>query len=545
MFASTLTDPKGPSNPGCLPRPRGRSPFFSGVLRFSFLLTLSLAGMGPSAAEGADPVTFQTIATYARRLADRPFSPPEGRLPDFLQKMPYDDWRDIRFRPERALWAKEKLPFTVQFFHPGFLYDRTVGVHVVDSRGARPVAFSSELFDYGRNDMEDRVPRGLGFAGFRIHYPINTREYSDEVAVFLGGTYFRAVAQHQNYGLSARAVAIDTGLPTGEEFPYFREFWLLRPSLEDREIVLYAVVDSPSLAGAYRFVVLPGKETVIDVSGRLFPRKRIQKLCIAPLTSMFFLGEISIHRPADDFRPEVHDSDGLLVATREGEWIWRPLNNPGALTINTFETVDPVGFGLIQRDCHFDHYQDLEARYHTRPSVWIDPGEGWGKGHIELVQIPTENEYNDNIVAYWVPAAECRPDRPVRFSYRMSWHSGAEGDRSPGGRVTNSRIVRGKEKGQWKFLVEFEGKKLEQFPPEKPLTAVVNLDERTRLIEQQLYKNNVTKGWRLVFLVGMDEQVSLERLLPPHKRSSFELSAYLKLGDRVLTETWSHAHQPE
>ncbi|MFH1480557.1 MAG: glucan biosynthesis protein G [Pseudomonadota bacterium] len=484
---------------------------------------------------------YQKVVTLARQLAAKSYQAPEKKVPEFLLRIDYDDWRDIRFRQERALWIKENLPFVVQFFHPGLLYDRPVKINVVNTHGVRPLGFSPDLFDYGKNDFKDRLPRDLGFAGFRIHYSINTPEYKDEIVAFLGATYFRAVAKQQNYGLSARALAIDTATLSGEEFPFFREFWLLRPSKTATELIVLALVDTPSLAGAYRFVIRPGRETVIDVTGRLFMREKVEKLCLAPLTSMFFYGEITLQRLIHDFRPEVHDSDGLQVASGEGEWIWRPLSNPGSLLVTSFQTRDPVGFGLIQRDQNFDHYQDLEARYESRPSLWVTPIGQWGSGRIELVQIPTNNEYNDNIIAYWVPSDPSKLGQPIPFSYRLTWHSPVN-QRPPEGRVVATRIAKGKEEGLWSFLIDFEGQKLEQFPADKPLTAVITTDPRIRLIEQQLYKNSITKGWRLVFKIRMKEESSVERLLPPNKKTAHELRAFIKLGDRPLTETWSYAH---
>jgi len=268
-----------------------------------------------------------------------------------------------------AMWRQEKLPFEVQFFHPGFYYNRIVSINVIDSHGVRPVRFDTAIFDYGKNEFAKQVPAHLGFAGFRIHYPINRKDYRDEVAVFLGASYFRSLGKDQVYGLSARGVAIDTGLESGEEFPYFREFWLQKPSAKDRELTLYALLDSPSLTGAYQFVIQPGKATVMGIRCRLFLRKAVAKLGMAPLTSMFFYGENVNQRPVDDFRPEIHDSDGLLLKDSDGEITWRPPINPNRLFINTFELNTPAGFGLLQRDQAFADYQDPEAHYGERPST--------------------------------------------------------------------------------------------------------------------------------------------------------------------------------
>jgi glucans biosynthesis protein len=507
------------------------------------LTALALAAAAPFLhAESSGEFTIQNVIEEAKRLAKKPYQV-ESLAPDFLLKIGYDDWRDIRFDPSRALWANQKIPFTVQFFHPGLYYDRTVVINTVDARGVHPVPFSPDLFDYGRNDFKDKIPANLGFAGFRIHHPINTPDYHDEVAVFAGASYLRAVAKNMSYGMSARGLAIDTALNTGEEFPIFKKFWIVKPSPGAKKLTIFALLDSPSLTGAYRYVITPGKETTMDVTSRLFMRKPVQKLGIAPLTSMFFYGENDKHRSIEDFRPEVHDSDGLIIANRNGEWIWRPLTNPRSLQINTFQCPDPVGFGLIQRDLDFDHYQDLEARYENRPSVWVSAVGKWGEGRVELIQIPSDKEIHDNIVAFWVPSRLPEGGQPIWFSYKMSWYFPVV-QRPPGGRVVATRIAKGRDEKTKKFVVDFAGGKLESLQADKPLSAMVSVDPRAKLVEQQLYKNSVTKGWRLVFQIAIDDPGSFEKVLPPGKKAPLELRAYLKQGESALTETWSNTYQP-
>ncbi len=496
-----------------------------------------------SAAETKEAFGLQNVINKAQDLAKKPFQERQTLVPDFLTKMKYDDWRDIRFDSEQALWLKEKLPFTIQFFHPGLYYTKTINIYTVDTATVQPVPFSPDLFKYGKNDFKDRVPPNLGFAGFRVHFPINVETYRDEVAVFLGASYFRAVAKKQSYGLSARGLAIDTGLSSGEEFPSFTDFWIVKPEANAKKLTVYALLDSVSITGAYRFVISPGKETAIDVTSRLFPRKRVEKIGIAPLTSMFFYGENVSQRPIDDYRPEIHDSDGLSIATHSGEWIWRPLYNPRTLLMTSFDAPDPAGFGLIQRDLEFGHYQDLEARYETRPSIWITPVGKWGAGRVELIQIPTDKEINDNIIAMWVPDRLPEKGQPIWFSYRMLWHYPGP-NRPPAGRVVATRIAKGRNDKTRMFVIDFAGERLDSLPADKPLTAVVNVEPRGKLIEQQLYKNSATGGWRLVFQIGFEDPSALEKVLPAVRRPVVELRAFLKLGDSALTETWSYAYQP-
>jgi periplasmic glucans biosynthesis protein len=514
------------------------------ILLFSLLLFFALGGCfaqgGALAAKSA--FSFQDVVQEAKTLSEKPYKSPKGEVPDALLADNYDQWRSIRFRPDRSLWRREGLPFTLQFFHPGLYYDRTVAFYTIGLKGeVRPIPFSKELFTYPSKGLEALVPENLGFAGFRIHYPINKPDYHDEVAVFVGASYFRAVAQNMNYGLSARGLAIDTVLPSGEEFPDFRKFWIHEPQPDAKTISFYALLDGPSVTGAYHFVVHPGKETVMDVKLTLFLRKPVAKLGIAPMTSMFHHGENSYAKVLDDFRPEIHDSDGLMIATDTGEWIWRPLVNPKTLFVNSFQVNNPVGFGLSQRDLDFDHYQDLESNYENRPSLWIRPVGHWGAGRVELIQIPTDKEVYDNIVAFFVPSKLPEKGEPLSFAYQMVWHYASEGPQPPGGRVVATRAARTKVEGARKFIIDFAGGPLDSLPADKPVEGVVTVGSGAKFAEQQVYKNRFTGGWRLVFQVLPDEAFSADKDRP---KNPVELRAFLKLGDNVLTETWSYACEP-
>ena len=295
-----------------------------------------------------------------------------------LRELDYDAYRDIRFRPEKALWRAEKLPFELMFFHQGRAVPEPVRINVVEPAGERVVAFDPALFDYGKNKLDPQTLRGLGFNGFRVHYAINKPGYKDEVVVFQGASYFRALGKGQSYGLSARGLAVDTAAAEGEEFPRFVEFWIERPRANATSLTIYALLDSRRVAGAYRFVLTPGAETTMQVTARLYLREKIGKLGIAPLTSMFAFGENQPGR--DDYRPEVHDSDGLSIQLGDGEWIWRPLVNPRRLLVTSFGTTNPRGFGLMQRDRSPASYEDPEAQYERRPSAWIEPVGNWGAG---------------------------------------------------------------------------------------------------------------------------------------------------------------------
>jgi glucans biosynthesis protein len=469
---------------------------------------------------------YPDVVAKAERLAQKPFVQPEN-LPDFLSQLSYNQWRDIRFKPEDALWLKDKLPFQAEFFFPGWVYNRTVTIDVVQPGEVSPVRYSPDLFNFGMNKFNEKALKDLGFAGFRLHFPLNTPTYYDEFAAFLGASYFRAVGKDENYGLSARGLAIDTAMPAGEEFPYFKEFWLVRPQPKAGAMTVYGLLDSPSLTGAYKFGIRPGTATSMGVTATIFLRKKVDKLGIAPLTSMFFYGQNTNIRPADNFRPQVHDSDGLQIASSTGEWIWRPLINPGKLLVTSFQLDNPKGFGLFQRDTDFNNYQDLESNYQNRPCAWVIPGENWGQGRVELVEIPTGSEKNDNIVAYWVPKENFNPGKPISFSYSIRWGSPQIAE-PPLGRVVATRTSAGRQKNSELYVVDFAGGKLDALPAQTKVEADISAGGG-KVLEQHIERNKYTGGWRLAFPV-----------MRTVTDKPLELRAFLRLKDEVLTETWSY-----
>jgi glucans biosynthesis protein len=321
--------------------------------------------------------------------------------------------------PERALWRGEKLPFEAQFFHRGFFYTNRVDIYEVKNDQAAKIAYQPDLFSFGH-----LAPPGpgvdLGFAGFRLHTPVNKPDYYDEVCVFLGASYFRAVAKGQLYGLSARGLAINTGEAKGEEFPSFKAFWIEKPTANAKSIVVHALLDSESAAAAYRFTIRPGDTTVFDVEMAIYPRIDLQRAGLMPMTSMFFFGP-NDRKDVDDFRPSVHDSDGLAVFNGRGEELWRSLHNPKDLQISSFADLNPRGFGLMQRQKDFFAYQDLESSFERRPSLWAEPIGDWGEGSVKLIEIPTKEEVHDNIASFWQPKSALQAKGEHTYTYRLHW----------------------------------------------------------------------------------------------------------------------------
>lgn len=390
-------------------------------------LGAALLGASPSAATATAAATTatatkafddETVPAIARALAALAYRAPDERLTPSLQKLGYDQYRALRFDPARALWRKDRLPFQAQFFHRGFLFKQRIDVHVVEDGRARPLVYTPDMFTFGT--ATPPTESDLGFAGFRLHAPLNHAAYFDEICAFLGASYFRAVGKGHVYGLSARGLALGTASASGEEFPVFKAFWLQRPAPGATHVVVDALLDSPSVAGAFRFTITPGVDTVMQVSMRLYPRKDLDQAGIAPLTSMYEFGA-NDRVGVDDFRPAVHDSEGLAMLSGSDQQIWRPLHNPSALQDSGFEDDNPRGFGLMQRKRTFADFADSEAQYERRPSAWVEPIGDWGKGTVHLIEIPTANEYHDNIVTFWRPAVALAAGREHRFDYRLHW----------------------------------------------------------------------------------------------------------------------------
>lgn len=493
-------------------------------------------------AKPAAPFGFDQVAQRALQLASEPAAPARPALPSDLRALSYDQYRDIRFKPEQATWRAEGLPFELMYFHAGAHY-APVSINEITPSGVRHIGFDQKSFDYGKQMPASLAPQrwgDVGFAGFRIHTALNTPDYKDELAVFLGASYFRMLGRGQAYGLSARGLAIDTvnaeGQPRGEEFPRFTEFWIERPTAKSTSIVVHALMESPRATGAYRFEIRPGTETVADVRSRVFVRKgaQVDTLGLAPLTSMYQHGENDPRQR--DFRPEVHDSDGLMVAGDNGEWLWRPLVNPKQPVVSRFAARELKGFGLMQRDRGFGSYEDLEARYERRPSTWIEPVGSWGAGRVELLQLPTPDETQDNIVAYWVPEKRPAAGQPIDLAYRIHWQ-GETQQRPPSAWTVQSRLGGGvapMANGEVQYVVDFAGPSLQNLSADAAVKAVVSTAGNGEVLEHNAYRNPDNGQWRMTLRVKRNDPTQ-----------PVELRAFLQSANNALTETWTTFIQPE
>jgi glucans biosynthesis protein len=515
--------------------PTRRSVLLSGTAFLVNLLSGANAGAITVAAEDpvpADPVASpfdrSTVTELARQLAKKPYKPPANELPPEIHDLTYDQYRDIRFKPSAAIWAGEGMPFQLQFFHRGFYYKDEIDFAIVSGGKAAHLPYSPQMFDFGPLVPRPLPSGDIGFAGFRIHGPINRPDYYDEVAVFQGASYFRSLGKGQAYGLSARGLAVKTAEPEGEEFPVFRSFWIETPLKDSETIVVHALLDSQSAAGAYRITIRPGLPTVMDVEAELFPRVDLVKVGLAPATSMFYF-DANGRTGFDDFRPEVHDSDGLLMLNGRGERLWRPLANPKTLQISSFLDAGPRGFGLIQRNRDVAAYQDFEAAYERRPSLWVEPVGDWGQGTVTLIEIPSDAEIHDNIVAYWQPRDPIAAGSEYAFSYRLSW--GGDPLQEPGGAVVvATRSGRASTQGPTPvrlFVIDYAIPDASRGMPEADPKAKVNTSAG-KVFNVVIARNPMTKGWRLSFH------------LDPESAASIELRVEVAFADERPAETWMY-----
>ena len=509
----------------------------------------SLLVVSVCAASESAEVNLDYVAKRALERARQPFRSPRADLPKVLlqDNLDYDKYRDIRFRRDRALWAADKLPFRVEFFHPGYLYQEPVHVNEFTLTHTQPIRFVQDFFDYGKLDIASQIPSKTGYAGFRLLYPLNKTNQMDELGAFLGASYFRLLGKNLRYGASARGLALDSGEgDRSEEFPIFTDWWLGKPHSDDNELRLYAILDSVSCTGAYEFFIRPGDTTSVNIQAILYfrepakvtavdkKRQPSKTIGLAPLTSMFWFGK-DTERKFDDYRTEVHDSDGLLVRMGNGEVFWRPLDNPPATRHQVFNAPNIRGFGLLQRERNFAAYQDMFNLYHQVPSIWVEPDGNWGDGDLHLVELSTGYEGLDNIVAFWDPKNKPAPLQPFRFGYTLHWEGGEADLKRSENRVVSTRIGPDAQfKGARQFVIDFDGPKLDAIPEDKPPVAIANCSAGATIVDSFVTRNNFLGNWRVI----------LKMLPKTDSHEAIDLRCTLQQGTNVVSETWTYQWSP-
>lgn len=484
------------------------------------------------------PFSFELLKATAKRMAAAPYVGPARPAPEIVGKIDYEAWGKIRYDMDRALFADGPGRIAVSFFHLGMFFPKAVEMNVVDGGSAREILYDPALFDMPPESIARKLPKGAGFAGLRIQEPkdgpLDWRK-NDWVA-FLGAAYFRSIGELRQYGLSARAVALDCavgGRP--EEFPDFTKFYIERGRAEN-SLTIYALLEGPSIAGACRLGLTRGKGVTMDIDQALYLRTSVTRFGLAPATSMYWFSETK-KETGIDWRPEVHDSDGLAIWTGSGEHIWRPLNNPPRILTSSFVDKSPRGFGLLQRDRIFDHYGD-GVYYDRRPSLWVEPLGAWGSGAVQLVEIPTDDEIHDNIVAMWVPDSPAAAGSEVALSYRLYWQAD-EPYPSDLSRCVATRLGNGGQPGQprpkgvRKFMVEFQGPALSGLAfGEKPEAVLWASRGTFSYVFTEAVPDDVPGHWRAQFdltVAGSDP---------------VEMRLFLRAGDKILSETWAYQYHP-
>lgn len=509
--------------------------------------TLISGHASPPPSEGPT-FSHDAVLAAARELAAKPFAEPPA-VPAVLEALSYDVYRSIRYRKARAIVLQGADRFSVELFAPGFLFGAGVEMFVVVGGRAESLRPDAQSFETPSPEIAAAIAAFGRFAGFRLHYPINETisndsfsddAYADEFIVFQGASYLRAVSRRQVYGISARGIALQVAQRAGEEFPVFRSFWIEPMAGQPSGIVVHALLDSPSVAGAYRFEIWPGLVTTTDVSVTLFPRRPLTHVGLAPLTSMYMHGPMDAP-DAPDYRPAVHDSDGISMLTGSGEWIYRPLVNPQSLQVSAFRDAAPRGFGLVQRSRDFNDFEDLEAHYEQRPGAWVEPRGDWGAGHVELVEIPSDSEANDNIVAYWRPQLPLPAGQPFYFAYRLSWPDRVPmRDQIP--QVQRSAIGRTLGTLLPQVVIDWDTRLV---PAGARLSAVASTSAG-EVLETLLQRNEETGGTRVfvTFEPGRAETIELrvELLVAEQKSTGPDVAgsdeAVVDEGEQKLGEVW-------
>ena len=524
-----------------------RRPVLHGFGAFLASLALARSGGELAAAEStlrfgpAEPFGFEGLIERARRLAQQPYALPPRPAPEVVQRIDYDAHGKLRFRPEYALHADGPGAYPVTFVFMGGFFPKSVRMHAVREGMAREILYSPDYFTVDADSPARELPADASaFAGLWLRESRLSGDWKPKEpwATFLGASYFRAVGELGQVGMSARGIALDVAGPNPEEFPDFVAHWIEEGAGEGEPVTVHSLLDGPSLSGAYRFRMSRGSGVVMEIEKHLFLRRDVERLGVAPLTSMFWYGEYGRERQAD-WRPEVHDADTLVIWNGAGEHILRPLNNPTRIFHTSYLDTNPKGFGLAQRDRNFDHYLD-GVGYDKRPSTWVEPLGDWGRGMVQLVEVPTDDEIYDNIAAYWLPERPSRAGDALSFRYRLHWLSDEPYfPAAEMAKVVATRMGRGgqpgkpRPRGVTKFTIEFLGGGLKDLPyGVRPEPVIWASRGQPSLVQTEPVPNNVPGHWRVHFDLAVDG------------REPVDMRLFLRQGERTLSETWLYLFEP-
>ncbi len=499
-----------------------------GVIAPAAIIDIFGTASAQDAGEAFDPAS---VVEMARQLAAKPYRAPTAELPEPFANLSYEQYAGIKHRPERAIWAVAETGFALEPLHRGNVFSTPMQINLVSDGHSRRVPYDPARYDLGKLTPPAEA-REIGFSGVRIMQAVGNGKFR-ELGIFQGASVFRSLTSGQTPGVMARGLAIKTADPKGEEFPLFRALWIERPTIATRTLVIHAVLDSDSVAGAYRFTIRPGDATIIDIECTLFPRVALDHVGLGAMQAAYLYGPMD-RRRGDDIRPGIYEATGLQMLNGKDEWLWRPISNREALQISAFVDDNPKGFGFLQRDRHFDRFQDDEQHWETKPSLWVEPLGDWGPGYVTLVEIPADSQVNQNMIAYWRPKAALAAGSEVNFAFRQFW-CWSPPERPPlamtrlsrSGRVQNAPANARRRR----FLVEFGGENLKNATLLNELT--VSLSASPGAAGNVRRYTDAEKG---TFRVSFDIDAGGE--------SQSELRLSLEAQGKPVSETWLYRWTP-
>lgn len=476
-----------------------------------------------SAPVESDAFTPAKVAEIARALAGDAFKPPAASPLDALASPSPEELAAIRYKPNELIWANDNLPFAIEPLHRTRNMPGELALYLVDGATASRLPYDPAKFEFGKVKPP---PAGtqLGFTGFRVLHR-GSDGHLNPVVSLLNASILSAIARDQVWGAIARPMSVYSA-EQGEETPHIRTIWIEKPKPIATELVMHAVVDTPSLAGAVRFTLRAGEATVIDTECTIFARKQVDHLALTPIQATYLSGPIDWPQTGD-MRPAAYEAGGVQMLTGAGEWIWRPVSNRSRLQISGFVDRDPQGFGLIQRDRAFATFLDDDGEWQRRPSVWIEPIGKWGPGEVTLMEIPAASQNNKNIACYWRPKPALAAGSETSFAYRQFWCW-----RTPevpdGARVMLSRIGRlpgDTSEVKNRVLIQFQGEQLSD--PNKAATIAPSIwSSAGKVSSVRVFRTPRHGSMRVVFD------------LDPGGQPLVELRVVLKQDAASMSETW-------
>ncbi|KNY20406.1 glucan biosynthesis protein D [Methylobacterium sp. ARG-1] len=468
------------------------------------------------------PFEANTLADIARARAAAPYAAPRtDDVPAVLKGLSRDAYEAIHPVPGRAVWAGRDFGYEIEPLLRGSIFDTPVSLFTVENGRVQPLAYDKDSL-IAANIALPELTADTAFSGFRLRARFSDGGDVSNFALFQGASFFRLVAEGQDFGINARALALRPADSRGEEFPLFRALFIEAPA-PGQPIVVHALVESESATAAFKLTLTPGREaSVAGIDGTVFARAELDHIGLGGMQGSYLFGPLD-RQKVDDLRAAAFSVEGLSIRNGYGEPIWRPVHNPEALQVSAFLDRGPKGFGLMQRARAYDDFEDDRRHWEQRPSLWIEPQDDWSEGAVTLLEIPSDSELNENVFAYWRPKAKLTKGGEMRFLCRQHWSKGWPDPLPPElARVKDSRCGRGSTGTRRLFAVDFQGDGLAR-PEEIEVALSASAGTITR---QDRFHYPERRTLRVLF-----------ELDPGSERAS-ELRLGLRRGQDRASETW-------